>query len=128
MSNSGRWLRSHGPLNVQVDTQASQSSGSRDDPRAHLPGETNANRNLRQVIEYLSKKGYSRTEAMLRVESAAQANSDDHALNTAAKAATKFTDAMRKTSISFKLTDELTRVTALLERITENVLDIYKVR
>lgn len=25
-----------------------------------------------QVIEYLSKKGYSRTEAMLRVESAAQ--------------------------------------------------------
>lgn len=25
-----------------------------------------------QVIEYLSKKGYNRTEAMLRVESAAQ--------------------------------------------------------
>jgi transcription initiation factor TFIID subunit 5 len=25
---------------------------------------------LRQVIEYLSKKGYSRTEAMLRMESA----------------------------------------------------------
>lgn len=28
--------------------------------------------NALQVIEYLSKKGYSRTEAMLRVESATQ--------------------------------------------------------
>ena len=27
---------------------------------------------IRQVIEYLSKKGYSRTEAMLRIESASQ--------------------------------------------------------
>ena len=65
---------------------------------------------------------------MLRVESAAQANSDDHPLSTAAKAATKFTDAMRKLGISYRLTDVLTHVAALLERITENVLDIYKVR
>jgi len=36
---------------------------------------------IRQVIEYLSKKGYTRTESMLRIESANQ-DADGRPINT----------------------------------------------
>lgn len=91
-----------------------------------------------QVIEYLSKKGYSRTEAMLRMESANQdaegrpyPRTDD---TSAAKYGKAFGEhnlsydpasASRRLTESHLLTDTLVDK---LKRWIDESLEIYKVR
>ena len=92
----------------------------------------NAN-TFRQVIEYLSKKGYSRTEAMLRMESANQEASGTPARveeSGGAKYARAFgmhpAVSVHNGSL-IAMSVVVTRHTALLKRWVEENLDVYKV-
>lgn len=84
----------------------------RRDARASLPTDERAKANylLQQVLEYLAKKGYSRTEAMLRKESAHQ-DAEGRPIHGRAEDAGG---------------DAYFRGYDLISRWIDNVLDIYK--
>lgn len=84
-----------------------------------------------KVIEYLSKKGYSRTEAMLRRESAAQDAGQMHSSRTEDKGGKMFFDGFcwcptfarctRKVWLTYQLA-------VMLKTWVEDALEVYKVR
>lgn len=85
-----------------------------------------------QVIEYLSKKGYSKTESMLRQESANQ-DVEGRPINTKAEEAGggKYGKAFGEChllSYDFKLLTDLSFFQGLMRSWIEESLDIYKVR
>ena len=81
-----------------------------------------------QVIEYLNKKGYSKTEAMLRMESA---NQDADGRSIASRAGdpngAKYGRAFSESHYDPSY-DEVTELSASMRQWIEDGLDIYKVR
>lgn len=88
----------------------------------------------RQVIEYLSKKGYSRTEAMLRMESANQeasgtpARAEDIGGAKYARAFGKYSAFVARYGSFAAGSTVVTCHIGLLKRWVEENLDVYKVR
>ncbi len=83
-----------------------------------------------QVIEYLSKKGYSKTESMLRQESANQ-DVEGRPINTKAEetGANKYGKAFGECHVlSYALRNLLKFTQGLMRSWIEESLDIYKVR
>ena len=84
-----------------------------------------------QVIEYLSKKGYTKTESMLRQESANQ-DVEGRPINTRAEetGGAKFGRAFGKCNVmsyALKLPTKLHSIQGLMRSWIEESLDIYKV-